>query len=52
MKGNEGHWGGEISIISQNSQNPLQSSSIHLNPPFPKQALNDLVVSFSSDMIF
>jgi hypothetical protein len=39
MKGNEGHWGGGISTISQNSQNPLQSSPIHLNPPFPKQAL-------------
>jgi hypothetical protein len=35
MNGNEGYWGGEISIISQNiSQNPLQSSSIHLIPPF------------------
>jgi hypothetical protein len=42
MKGNEGHWGGGISIISQNFPKSLQSSSIHLNPPFPKQALKDL----------
>jgi hypothetical protein len=36
-KGNEGHWGGEISIISQNFS---KSPSI-LYPPFPKQALID-----------
>jgi hypothetical protein len=38
MKGNEGHWGGGISIISQNFS---KSPSILLNPPFPKQALSD-----------
>jgi hypothetical protein len=43
MKGDEGHWGGEISIISQNFQNLLQYSSIHLNPTFPKQALKQTV---------
>jgi hypothetical protein len=36
MNGNEGYWGGGISIISQNFP---KSSSIHLIPLFPKQAL-------------
>jgi hypothetical protein len=34
MNGNEGYWGGGISITSQNFP---KSSSIHLIPPFPKQ---------------
>jgi hypothetical protein len=40
MKGNEGYWGGGISIITQNFPKSLQYFSIHFNPPFPKQALN------------
>jgi hypothetical protein len=47
MKGDEGHWGGGISIISQNFSKSLQSSSIHLNPPFPEQGLK--VLNFLSD---
>jgi hypothetical protein len=39
MTGNEGHWGGGISTISQKFPKSPSSSSIHLNPPFPKQAL-------------
>jgi hypothetical protein len=39
IKGNEWHWGGGISIINQNFSKSPQSSSIHLNPPFPKQTL-------------
>jgi hypothetical protein len=42
MTGNEGYWGGGISIISQNFP---KSPSIHLNPPFPKQALSLLPIT-------
>jgi hypothetical protein len=37
MKDNERHWGGEISIISQNFPKSPSILYIHLNPPFPKQ---------------
>jgi hypothetical protein len=39
MNGNEVHWGGGISTISQNFPKSLQSFSIHLNPSFLKQVL-------------
>jgi hypothetical protein len=41
--GNEGCWGGGISIISQNFPKSPSIPSIHLNPPSPKQALSPLL---------
>jgi hypothetical protein len=41
MKGNEGHWGGEISIISQNFSKCTSILFHPLNPPFPKQGLTE-----------
>jgi hypothetical protein len=37
MNGNEGHWGGGISIISQNFPKSPSILFYPLNPPFPKQ---------------
>jgi hypothetical protein len=53
MKGNEGHWGGEISIISQNFPKspsilfqPLESSISQTSPEGIEEKTMPLVLNF------